>query len=322
LSQPAVSVVVPTRNRWEHLDHAALPAALGQQDVDLELIVVDDGSSDETPQRLAEVRDPRLRVLRSDRAEGVARARNRGLAAANAPWVAFLDDDDLWSPFKLRVQLDALDAAGADFAYAAAVFVDRDVTPLRADPAPDASTVAQALRATQAVGGPSTVIARTALLRELKGFDASLSVLADWDLWLRMSKVARAVACPEVLVAYTEHDDNMSAENGKRPFAELDVLATRHGLTREIDGISFTHWAAGHQRRTGRRFAAARVYLRGAAAYRSPALLARGLAVPLGEASMALPGRLRAFRGCPPERLPGPEWLDLYRGRALERRCA
>jgi glycosyltransferase involved in cell wall biosynthesis len=313
LSTPEVTVVIPTRDRWEHLRHAALPAALGQRDVELELIVVDDGSIDETPRRLADITDPRLRVLRSEHAHGVALARNRGLAAARAPLVAFLDDDDLWAPRKLRAQLDALAAADADYAYAAAVFVDGDCAPLRPDPAPEPSGVAAALRGSDVVGGPSTVMLKTELARDLGGFEASLSVLADWDLWLRVAQVGRPAACHEVLVAYREHDDNMSASAVRRVFAELDVLIARHALEGELDGERFTRWVAAHQRRAGRRFGAARAYLRGAVAFRSPQLLVRGLAMPLGEEAMAIPARLRGLRGERGQPPPAPDWLEAYR---------
>lgn len=310
MTAPEVSVVVPTRDRWEHLQTAALPAALGQRDVELELIVVDDGSTDDTPRRLGEIDDPRLRVLRSEPPEGVARARNRGLAVAGAPWVAFLDDDDLWSPLKLRTQLDALAAAAADYAYSAAVFVDGGGTPQRFDPAPDPQTVARELRGSDVVGGPSTVIVRTELARALGGFEPSLSVLADWDLWLRLAARGRPAACPEVLVAYREHEQNMSAWAARRVFGELDVLVARHGLDGDIDGELFTRWVAANQRRAGRRFAAARAYLRGASAFRSPRLLARAVAMPLGEGAMAIPERLRAVRGAPSTPPAAPDWLQ------------
>src|ERR687896_831399 len=103
---PDVTVVIPTRSRWDLLSTAALPSALAQEDVEIEVIVVDDGSSDTTPDALAELADPRVRVLRHQRARGVARARNAGIAAARGEWIAFLDDDDLWSPRKLRLQLE------------------------------------------------------------------------------------------------------------------------------------------------------------------------------------------------------------------------
>jgi glycosyltransferase involved in cell wall biosynthesis len=317
-----VTVVVPTHNRWQHLRGAALPAALGQRDVELELIVIDDGSTDETSRELGQIADPRLHVLRSEPAEGVARARNRGLAAARAPWVAFLDDDDLWSPLKLRTQLDALAATAADYAYAAGVFVDGAGRPLRPDPAPDPATVARALRASDVVGGPSTVVVRTELARRLGGFEPSLSVLADWDLWLRVADAGRAAACSDVLVAYREHEGNMSARAARRVFAELDVLVARHGLRSEVDGVRFTRWVAANQRRGGGRIGAARAYLRGAVAFRSPALLARGLAMPFGEGAMAIPGRLRALRAGPPEPPPCPEWLRAYSASPLGHVCA
>jgi glycosyltransferase involved in cell wall biosynthesis len=314
VSSPEVTVVVPTHNRWDHLRRAALPAALGQRDVELELIVVDDGSADQTPRRLAELADPRLRVLRNDVAMGVAQARNRGVAVASAPWVAFLDDDDLWSPWKLRRQLDAVGAVeGAGFAYAAAVFLDGAGAPLRPDPAPPAETVARELRSRDVVGGPSTVLARTELVRELGGFDHALSVLADWDLWLRLAELAPAAACPEVLVAYREHGDNMSAETAQGVFAELDLLRRRHALGSELDGVEFTRWVAGHQRRAGRPLAASRAYLHGARQFRSGALLVRGLGMPLGERAMGIPARLRALRGKQAE-VVSPDWVDAYPG--------
>src|ERR671931_448444 len=116
-SAPEVTVVVPTHGRWDLLSTAALPASLGQEGVDLEVVVVDDGSTDATAEGLARIEDPRLRVVRHDRPHGVAQARNAGIAAARGEWVALLDDDDLWAPWKLRAQLDAAVAERAVFAY-------------------------------------------------------------------------------------------------------------------------------------------------------------------------------------------------------------
>src|ERR671935_95170 len=128
-SAPEVTVVVPTHSRWDLLSTAALPASLGQEDVDLEVVVVDDGSTDATAESLARIDDPRLRVVRHDRPRGVAQARNAGIAAARGEWIALLDDDDLWAPWKLRAQLDAAAAERAVFAYggAAAVAEDRRI---------------------------------------------------------------------------------------------------------------------------------------------------------------------------------------------------
>src|SRR4051794_9011163 len=104
---PEVSVVIPTRDR-RHLLETTLAAALNQREVDYEVIVVDDGSGDGTATELAAIGDPRLRVLRNGASQGVSAARNRAIAEARAPWIAFLDDDDVWSPELLRRQLETV----------------------------------------------------------------------------------------------------------------------------------------------------------------------------------------------------------------------
>jgi len=80
-SSAIISIVVPTHSRWEFL-RRTLAGALAQTGVEAEVVVVDDGSTDETPLRLAEIDDPRLRTIRTERPGGVARARNRGVEAA------------------------------------------------------------------------------------------------------------------------------------------------------------------------------------------------------------------------------------------------
>ncbi len=102
-----VSVIIPTRNRRQLLE-LTLRSVLWQRDVDFEVIVVDDGCTDDTPQMLRDLRDPRIRTVRHERSQGVSAARNHGIAEARGEWVAFLDDDDLWAPDKLTQQLDAL----------------------------------------------------------------------------------------------------------------------------------------------------------------------------------------------------------------------
>jgi len=119
-----VSVIIPTRNRSKLLE-ASLRSVLWQRNVDLETIVVDDGSTDDTPSVLRSLGD-RIRVVRHDRSQGVSAARNRGIAEARGEWVAFLDDDDLWAPDKLELQLQALRRADRRWAYAGAVEITMD----------------------------------------------------------------------------------------------------------------------------------------------------------------------------------------------------
>ena len=105
-----ITVVIPTHNRAQ-LMPKTLRSVLRQRGVELEVVVVDDGSSDATPEILQRIRDPRVRWLRHEEPQGVANARNLGFVAVDTPWVAFTDDDDLWAPDKLACQLAARRAA-------------------------------------------------------------------------------------------------------------------------------------------------------------------------------------------------------------------
>jgi len=302
---PEVSVVIPTRGRWALLE-PTLAAALAQDGVALEVVVVDDGSDDATAAELARVSDERLRVVRHEQARGVAVARNAGIAAASGEWIAFLDDDDLWSPRKLHNQLDASAAAGAAFAYSAVVAVDEDLTATRALPFPPPRDLLRLeLRQNAVPAGGSNVIVRTDLLRRLGGFDERLYHLADWDLWVRLAEAAPAAACPEVDVAYVEHGMNMHMSELGRIRHEFTYFADKHReLGRrqgvELDLLGFELWMAWSHRRSGHPGKAAWLYLRGGVLHRSPKNLARA-------AWMVVPGVSKEPGGPPAP--PTPEWL-------------
>src|SRR5687768_12700264 len=101
---PTVTVAISTWNR-AHLVGRAIRSAASQTFVDTEILVVADGSTDETPDVLAAVDDPRLRRLRHDRNEGISRTRNTAIRLARGEWIAFLDDDNEWAPDYLDRQL-------------------------------------------------------------------------------------------------------------------------------------------------------------------------------------------------------------------------
>jgi glycosyltransferase involved in cell wall biosynthesis len=263
-----VTVVIPTRDRRARLMQNGLASALGQEDVDLEVVVVDDGSEDGTAEELSQLEEARLRVVRHERSRGVAQARNAGIAAARGEWVAFLDDDDVWSPHKLRRQIDTAQAVSAGWVYASVVSVDEAGGVNYAFPVPTPDGLARELLARSVVpAGCSNVVARTELVRELGGFDEQLFQLADWDLWIRLAQAASAAACPEVLVGYVEHPQNMLLTDERDVTKELELLEEKHRGLRaahgvELDRATFMHWVAWGQLRRGRRLGAARVYLR------------------------------------------------------------
>src|SRR4051812_26727252 len=103
MGSPQVSGGIATHNR-RRMFRRTLRSALAQENVDLEVIVVDDGSTDGTAADIRTIKDPRLQVVEREN-RGTAGARNAGIAVAQGEWVAFLDDDDLWAPHKLATQI-------------------------------------------------------------------------------------------------------------------------------------------------------------------------------------------------------------------------
>jgi glycosyltransferase involved in cell wall biosynthesis len=295
---PEVSVVIPTRNRWRLLSKA-LDCAFSQAGVDVEVLVVDEGSTDETVAELAAIRDPRLRVLRNEQATGVARARNRGIEEARGEWIAFLDDDDLWSPAKLRLQLDTARLHEATLVYCGAVQITEAGKHLETQAIPIPGELhLRLLEMNVMPAGSSNVMVRAELLKQEGGFDTSLFQLADWDLWIRLAAISRPAACADVLVGYVRHATTMLVMREQEVFDEFAYIVAKHRAASEAAGVRFDpanvlRWMAGEYLFSGRRGKAARTYVRGAVAYRDLANVAKAAAVLLG----ARPPHMRRTAG-------------------------
>jgi glycosyltransferase involved in cell wall biosynthesis len=179
---------------------AAVESLLTQTLADLDVIVIDDGSTDETPEVLAALHDPRLRVERHPRA-GLTRSLVRALELARAPLVARLDADDLALPERLARQRQFLDAhPDVGLLGTAAREVDvtgREVAIVR-PPVDDAAIRRALIRANPFVH--SSVIMRRAALDRAGGYDPSFPVAQDYDLWMRLARVTRLANLPEPLV--------------------------------------------------------------------------------------------------------------------------
>ena len=257
---PTVSVVVPTHNRARLLP-LTLHTVLRQQEVALEVIVIDDGSSEDIGRTVRELDDPRVRVLRHDTPQGVSVARNHGVAKAQGRWIAFLDDDDLWAPDKLTRQLHAASQEDAGWVYAGAVNVTEDLRLLGgAPPAEPDEVIATLPRANLVPGGCSGVIVRRDVLPP-DPFDPSLGTCADWDLWIRLSRLARPAGVAHPLVGYRVHGHNMSLDTG-RTISELAAIEARYGGP--VDRGRFYRHLARVSLRAGRHRSASRYYFQAA----------------------------------------------------------
>lgn len=196
VSPPAFSVVVPAYNSEGTIDQT-MASILAQTRPELELVVVDDGSTDGTPDRIAmwAERDSRVRPIAQENG-GTAAARNRGIAAARAPLVSFLDDDDLWMPDYLEQMAGALDRfPTAGFAYADAWLLDDGKGRIRRRTSfehyPDLPDLIEADDLLPRLIGINFVLSsttcRASVLADVGGFEARVSGTDDWDLWMRIA---------------------------------------------------------------------------------------------------------------------------------------
>jgi glycosyltransferase involved in cell wall biosynthesis len=270
--------VIPTRDRCE-LVQRALRSAAGQIGVQVETIVVDDGSTDGTPDVLRASTGAGLTVVRNERSLGVARARNQGLERASQPWVAFLDDDDLWAPTKLASQLAAV-TEGSAWCCVGDVSVDSRLRVTHEHRAPDPRSLPRAVLANNVVpGGASGVLARTALVREVGGFDEGLRILADWELWIRLALASPLSAVNRPLVGYVRHGGNMSFRADDVP-DEIRLVERKHAAAfarygAEPGMAGWLEWLADMHRRGGRRRKSARIWLDFGLEQRRPRLFLR-----------------------------------------------
>ena len=210
MSGQPVTVVIPTHNRRELLLRT-VDSVLAQRDVDLKVVVVDDGGADGTPDAVRRLGRSNLTLIRHEESKGVSGARNAGLRSADTPWVAFVDDDDIWAPDKLSAQLASLSAEpDARWSCVGAVRVDADLRVVSHHAPPPSGDVAAALLERNVIpGGGSGVLTSVALARTVGGFDERISILADWDFYLRLSLEAPVAAAGRPLVAHYLHSDSM-----------------------------------------------------------------------------------------------------------------
>ncbi len=208
---PLVSVIIPTYNRMALLP-TAVESVLRQSCDDLELIVVDDGSDDRTPNFLADLEDARVKVIRRAARSSAAAARNAGIAKASGHHVAFLDSDDWWLPTKLVRQLDRLRAQPpCRWCYTMFGIADaegRDLPVLAGGPwLPHEGRVTERIITGEVLAPIPTLMIERALLEEVGGFDDALLFGEDLDLRLRLAERSPVGAVPEQLVKIREHDD-------------------------------------------------------------------------------------------------------------------
>lgn len=213
MSGPLVSVITPTYNVASFV-RQSVESALAQTWENLEVIVVDDGSSDDTPSRLRAIRDQRVRCYYETH-RGQAAAMNTGIAAAKGSYIAFLDGDDLWAPAKIETHLQFHQHhPEVDMTFSLSSTIDEQGQTLDLPLIPPGAPVAlRELLVENVIRNGSSAMVRTDALDRTGLFDTALTQCYDLDLWLRIASLrSNNIYCiPEALTKYRRRPNQLSS---------------------------------------------------------------------------------------------------------------
>ena len=233
MRNPRISVLLPVFNGERYVDEA-IRSVLGQEGVDLELVIVDDASTDGTPEilRRREASDPRVRVLQLRENLGASDALNAGLAVARGTYIARQDADDLSMPGRLRAQAALLDRdsrvvlTGTNFVY-----IDASGQAIaRADHAKPPAVLAFLLNFSNALGVPGQGMFRADVARAAGGFSREFRFAQGYELWTRLAMRGRVAVLPIVGLEYRRHDGGASATH-TREQTETAIEVSRRMLS-------------------------------------------------------------------------------------------
>jgi len=247
--QPVVSVIIPAFNSAQFITECLSSVADQEGDIPLEIIVVDDGSSDDTRNRVRAFGG--VRLIEQDNA-GPSAARNRGIAAATGEFIAFLDSDDLWTEDKLAVQM-AIFACHPEVAMVVgnsrrfdesgflndSFFAEGNLNQdFFGDPIMVRDAYVKLFRINYALTGG--VIIRKGCLTRTGVFDESLRYVEDVDLWFRIALHFSVAYTTRLCLLRRHHSDNVSNDNVAMTLACIQVLKEQrrlHGDLIESHGI-------------------------------------------------------------------------------------
>lgn len=209
---PLVTVIIPTYNHSQFVGQA-INSVLEQTMDDLELIVVDDGSTDDTKNVVSAIDDPRIRYHHQEN-QGLASTRNTGLRLARGKYIGFLDADDYWLPGKLASQINLLEAnTRLGLVYGGYYVVDENGTRIatRRPRIVHNDTLAELILDNYVTGSATTSVVRAEVFEQVGSFNQSLKACEDWDMWLRVAAVYSLGAVNDIVACIRVHGNNMTS---------------------------------------------------------------------------------------------------------------
>lgn len=248
LTEPEVSVIIPTFNRAQSLV-TAISSVLNQTFSDIELIVVDDASTDQTVSVVQSIADDRVRLVCHDLRRGATHARNSGIRVANGKYIAFQDSDDEWYPEKLAKQMEVFKDPSCDAGVVSCGYWIQGTQGKTYRPSGrfknKCGEIHNALLWENFLDTPSLIVKRICF--ELSGvFDPELPRFQDWDLCLRISKYYRFEFVDEPLYVSNVSSNSISTDSGLALDALRVILKKNHDeiVNNKALLAHYKHWLA------------------------------------------------------------------------------
>lgn len=229
---PTVSVIIPTYNR-ANLVGKAIKSVLSQTYQDFEIIVIDDGSTDNTEETVKSFNNFKIRYICHSDNRGISAARNTGIRASLGKYIALLDSDDEWLPEKLDKQVDVLQNKSSEVGVVCSwsynidekgSYISKRCLPKKG------GYIYEDLLSTNPISVP-TVLIRKECFNRVGLFDDLLNTQQDWDMWIRISKYYRFVLIKIPLVKYRLHSNQISRN------LELKIITANRILVKYKDEL-------------------------------------------------------------------------------------
>lgn len=222
-----VSVVIPVYNREDTIIRC-IDSALSQTYNEIEVIVVDDNSSDATVDEIESTYSDRIELLRHDENRGGSAARNTGIDASKGEYIAFLDSDDVWKPTKIEHQIKVLQSRDASFvgSYTNAEYISKNTitsiikNAVTGDFLRNDCTIGGILSLKDKIGGASTLLVRSSVVNEIGGFDPEFDRHQDYEFLIRVLSQGKMlhIPSPYVVKFETNYANAESVEDAKELF--------------------------------------------------------------------------------------------------------
>lgn len=244
---PTVSIVIPTLNR-AHLIGRAIKSVLAQTYQDIEIIVVDDGSIDETERVIQECGNERIKYIKHKKTKGPGAARNAGIEASSGYYIAFLDSDDEWMPTKIEAQIRLFKNRNKKIGlvYTGVEIIDQNKKiVIEKVLCKYKGFVFDKILSTNFIVGSSTIMIKRRVLDKAGQFDEYLPSCEDWDLWIRVARYYEFDFVPDLLVKHFSHFQRISS-NFDTVLLGLERFSKKYEieidrLRKNIKAMHFSH---------------------------------------------------------------------------------